>query len=194
MATKKQKQKKLYLRKTAFKKAGFTLIELLIVLSITIIMTAIAITTVLNSNKSASEVESAAEQLVSKLKNLQNNAVNGDINNGGAISICSFGFFTGKAYTQTGKNDRVYASAEYPCQGGDPTIKTSFLTAKGQAGSVTASDATAQFNVPLGDVNGATSITLTAGAEHYFVCIAVGGQIGGATGQANIYASKNGCP
>ncbi len=193
MLPKKQKQKNFLFKKRFLKKSGFTLVELLIVLAIVLIMTGAAISVIVNGNKTASEVESAAEQLVSKLKKLQNDAVNGNINNGGVVANCHFGFFTG-ARAETGDNNKKYASAEYPCQGGVTIAETSFLTARGSASSVVASSASTEFNVPFGDVSRPTSITLTAGMEHYYVCIAVGGSVsGGSGGQANIYAKKDRC-
>ncbi len=195
MLPKKQKQKNILFKKKSWKKAGFTLVELLIVAAIVILMTGALISVVVNSNKAATEVESAAEQLVSKLKNLQNNAVNGDISNNGLNTICSFSFFTGSR-AETGNDAGRYALVETPCApGGVSTSVVGFLTT-GDNNKVTASAATATFSVPFGAVSGSTLVTLTAGAENYFVCIAVGGLVNGVAGpgQANIYAMKDGCP
>jgi len=180
--------------KKQLKKQGFTLVELLIVAAIILIMTAAAISVVVTRNKPASEVESAAEQLVSRLKSLQNSAINGKSTGEGGVALCNFSFFTGELSLENNYNNRMYASVETPCHGGVPIVEASFLTAKGQNSSVTASNATATFSVPLGAVAASTSIILTSGLEQYFVCIAVGGQITGAAGQANIYANKTGCP
>jgi type II secretory pathway pseudopilin PulG len=192
MLSKKQKQKKFLFKKKSWGKSGFTLVELLVVSAIVILMAGALISVVANRNKPATEVESAAEQLVSKLKNLQNNAVNGDMGNSGATVYCNFDFAVGFP------NARSYTFTKVPCTGsvGAPVVETGFLTDRGQAGSVTATGNGAAFSVPLGAVSGSTLITLTAGTELYFVCIAVGGSVSGldGPGQANIYASKTGCP
>jgi type II secretory pathway pseudopilin PulG len=193
MLSKKQKQKNFLFKKKSWGKAGFTLVEILVVSAIVILMAGALISVVANRNKPATEVESAAEQLVSKLKNLQNNAVNGDTSNDGLNTICSFSFFTGPR-AETDNDAGRYALVETPCAPvGLSTSVVGFLTS-GDNNKVTASAATATFSVPFGAVSGSTSVTLTVGTEDYFVCIAVGGLVSGETGQANIYASKDGCP
>ncbi len=166
----KNSSKKNRKRDQLFVMRGFTLIEFIIVIAIILLMTSVAAVN-MNKNKGANEVENAALLVVAQLRALQNDAVNGKSVGGTAVCQFKFDIVDGeKKYTTTLKD-----CAATPATLGTPFV--GYFSSKQDNGSVAGSATSFTFLPPLGSVNSAGQITLTAGADKYYVCVSLAGSI-----------------
>lgn len=186
MSDKTEKQKKIFLdygwqmrRVSRSNCRGFTLIEVLIVITIVSMMTGVVFS-VANRDRGPKEVEAAANQVVSILRGLQNDAINGKLIDGDPV--CEFIFQPTTAVYLLTENDcgsppenLLWNSFEFANNNGNNRIKIS--------------GSTISFKAPRGEVS-AGSIMVTNGTDSHYVCVVGGGAAGG----SNIYAKKTGCP
>jgi len=163
-------------------KRGFTLMELMIVMAITGIMLSVVLVNMQNSRKN-SEIEAAGMQLVSLLREVQNNALTGKkIGSEEGEYSCAFQF-------------KINANGSYEiarglkkdgndsCEGGYDIESSPY--ANGQLQQVRTTAQSIIFTVPHGERIGGSQIVLQHSADSnvkYSACISAGGNIEGIKG------------
>ena len=138
--------------KKQFKKA-FSLVELLVVIAIMFLMAAV-ILVMSNRNLANQEVKIAAQQIVSQLRTLQNNALTGkkiQDTGGTLVSACSYTF-------SSTANNNFFTLSYKDCSGGD--INTNYPTVDLNKLHVTLSGIAVSFSSPYAGIS-TTKSTLT---------------------------------
>lgn len=165
-------------------KRGFTLMELMIVMAITGIMLSVVLVNMQNSRKN-SEIEAAGMQLVSLLREVQNNALTGKkIGSDEGDYSCAFQFKinTNGSYEIARS---LKQSGNDSCEGGDD-MSDPYVTGGLQKVKLN-SQQTIKFTVPHGEMIGVSQIILQHVADSsvtYSACISAGGDIEGAKGSS----------
>jgi prepilin-type N-terminal cleavage/methylation domain-containing protein len=163
-------------------KRGLTLVELLIVLAIAGIMLSVALINIQNSRKN-SEIEAAGMQLVSLLREVQNNALTGKkIGSAEGEYSCAF-----QLTIDTDGSYEIARSLKQPgedsCED-EGVMDDAYITGELQKVQISSSQ-TIKFSVPHGDITGISMITLQHVADPsvtYTACISSGGNIEGVKG------------